>query len=580
MNIKKIILASLLAGIFLLPISAATFKTVQITPSASPDSVEQKAIEVFMRIASEKAGHNLVGIKGKALKIKLLRNQSLAPETFDIVQNASCIKVTASDSHGLLYGLGKILHHTTFDINGIIPDNVQGFEKPEKSVRGIYFATHFGNFYNAAPIDEVCRYVEELAMWGFNSLEVWFDMHHYTGINDPAAVRMISRLAAMLKAGRNMGMNSALTMLANEAYNTTPQELRAKRVPFTGFYGCEICPSKPGGVDLILKWRREMLDVFASLGVPFERICVWPYDQGGCTCEDCSPWGGNGYVKLTKTLAKEIRSKFPNAEIVLSTWCFDFNNEDKGEWRGLAKAFEEEKPWADYILADSHGAFPRYLMSNPVPGHLPLINFPEISMYMNHPWGGYGTNPMPAHYHQIYTEAAHLLKGGYPYSEGKYEDFNKVLYARMYWNSALSAEEITKEYIRSEFSAEYVDKICQAIFTIEKNFGQRSVYQKGTRIPDSINMPPTDFGAKETFETLKQIDVKLPPQIRSSWRWRLLMIRAELDYMLRQTNGQLTKESNHLFLELIQISHLENATNAIYPPYLAPYTKTIKSAFD
>ena len=34
------------------------------------------------------------------------------------------------------------------------------------------------------------RYVEELALWGCNTLAVWFDLHHYHGIDDPEARAM------------------------------------------------------------------------------------------------------------------------------------------------------------------------------------------------------------------------------------------------------------------------------------------------------------------------------------------------------------------------------------------------------
>ena len=47
-----------------------------------------------------------------------------------------------------------------------------------EAVRGIYFATHFHNFYHDAPLEEVQRYVEDLGLWGFNVLAVWYDMRH------------------------------------------------------------------------------------------------------------------------------------------------------------------------------------------------------------------------------------------------------------------------------------------------------------------------------------------------------------------------------------------------------------------
>jgi hypothetical protein len=43
------------------------------------------------------------------------------------------------------------------------------------------------------------------------------------------------------------------------------------------------------------------------------------------------------------------------------------------------------------ILADGHNNyFPKYLLDHGVPGNLPLLNFPEISMFGRSPWGGVG----------------------------------------------------------------------------------------------------------------------------------------------------------------------------------------------
>ena len=77
---------------------------------------------------------------------------------------------------------------------------------------------------------------------------------------------------------------------------------------------------------------------------------------------------------------------------IVSTWCYD--TPPAGEWAGLARFLETDKSWLDYIMADSHTDFPRFPLDQGVPGGLPLVNFPEISMYGRTPWGGYGANPL------------------------------------------------------------------------------------------------------------------------------------------------------------------------------------------
>ena len=66
-----------------------------------------------------------------------------------------------------------------------------------------------------------------------------------------------------------------------------------------------------------------------------------------------------------------------------------------------------------------------------MPGGLPLLNFPDISMYGQNPWGGYGANPHPGRLQQRWDETKKKLSGGFPYSEGIYEDINKVICAQL-----------------------------------------------------------------------------------------------------------------------------------------------------
>lgn len=566
---NKLILFCMLVPSLLM---ARNFTNVKILNKGG--NLSEKAVQVFQRIAKEKANYDLCAgniSKGQTLTITLQYNKSLESEAYDIsALQENSFTVEASDDYGLMYGLGKVLHSSYITSKGLDLGDCKGSYSPDKSVRGIYLATHFHNFYNDAPIAEVKNYIEELALWGYNALQVWFDMHHYTGIKDPKAVEMISRLKQLLAVGRDMGMKSGLTMLANESYSNTPQELRSHKIDWTGFYGCEICPSAPGGTELILKQRAEMLDVFANIGLDIDNVWLWPYDQGGCSCEECSPWGANGYLKLTKQLAQLFHQKLPSAKIILSTWLFDFEEHDKGEWRGLAEAFSKEKPWVDGIMADSHTLFPRYLLNHPVPGNLPLLNFPEISMWENLPWGGYGANPQPLRFERLWREMSHLSAGGYPYSEGKFEDFNKVLYSQFYWKADCSATDVLKQYISYEFSPRYADKIADAILIIEKNMGLKAEnWIRNTKLKKEIQVPSTDFGAKKAYMTLKSVNSKLPTSVQKSWRWRIIYLRSFLDYALRQTNGKITPEINAAFKELTEISRIpDNASWAVRPPYI------------
>ena len=115
------------------------------------------------------------------------------------------IRITGNDARGLLYGVGKFLHTSAYGSQGFTPGSWRGTSVPKMPVRGIYFATHFHNYYQVAPIEDVQQYIEDLSLWGPNSFLVWFGMEEFNGINDPKAQAMIARLRALLKIVKRFG---------------------------------------------------------------------------------------------------------------------------------------------------------------------------------------------------------------------------------------------------------------------------------------------------------------------------------------------------------------------------------------
>ncbi len=72
-------------------------------------------------------------------------------------------------------------------------------------------------------------------------------------------------------------------------------------------------------------------------------------------------------------------------------------------------------------------------------------------MWGNWPWGGFGANPLPARFQRLWDQVKHVVQGGFPYSEGIYEDMNKAVVAQFYWDRDRSARATLEEYIAYEF---------------------------------------------------------------------------------------------------------------------------------
>ncbi len=426
-----------------------------------------------------------------------------------------------------------------------------GWEGDLKSicpVRGIYFATHYGNFYEAAPETDIRHYLTELGSWGMNVVGATFSTWQFDGFDDPAARKLLSRLKTIFAPAVHQ-LKFALFVAPNQGFKSAPAELRF--VPFPddwkrrGYHGVNICPSKPEGRDYLLDLYQRLFREFAHTGIDY--LVLWPYDEGGCGCEKCWPWGSEGFLRISEEIAESAKKIFPRVQIVLSTWMFD--TPPTGEWEGLAEKLSRNRGWVDYIMADSHEDFPRYPLEHGVPGDLPLLNFPEISMWGMSPWGGYGANPLPDRLQRLWRQVKDRVSGGFAYSEGIFEDMNKVLVLQWYRQRDAKAEEILRRYVSFHFSPEVVDEVVQAIGILEHNH---------TR-------PKEDAGSRLAKELLEQAQTKLEPAVRDSWRWRILYLRALLDFEHYTHRGRKTRRAKEALQELTRIYHAEKAWSILKP---------------
>ncbi len=543
------------------------------------------AITILKRILHERSGVQTDGHGEGEMSLILDIQPGVGHEGFTIADAQGGLSVTGHDERGLLYGIGRFLRGCHFADDGFVPSSWRGSSVPDKPIRGIYFATHFHNFYHDAPLPEVERYIDELALWGCNVLSVWFDMHHYHGMEDPAAKAMITRLRAILSAAQRAGLGLALTTLGNEAFANSPVHLRADwqrgqngyHTEPGGHYHVEVCPNKPGGMAQIMDDRRQVLEAFKDLDITY--VCIWPYDQGGCTCAACAPWGSNGFLKVARSEAHLIKEFFPDAQIIFSTWYFDKFVD--GEWEGIDRIFSDQKPaWIDCMLIDDFGGFPDYPLEHGVPGGFPVVGFPEISMERMWPWGGFGANPRPGHWQKHWHTVREIMSGSFPYSEGIFEDMNKVLQLQFGWDPQHSADEIVHEYAAYEYGPEVACELVSVAHQLEEaqdhTLADKLVFKlfkyiefNGPRPqvgPEKLYALPRAVNAGPTFLAVQAMDAKLCSWSRKAWRWRILWLRAALDADLHASNGDVTEFSQACLEELATIYHARHAEIPVLPP--------------
>ncbi len=524
-----------------------------VTPTEPVSPVLRKIARILEQRILARCPACAVGTDGASLNITLSVQAGMAPESYRIESNGDrCIRILGGCERGVLYGAGKFLRTSRYEPAGFLPGLWRGESAPKRPFRAIYLATHFHNFYEAAPREDVDRYIQDLGLWGYNAVIIHYPTSQLTGLDDPASKEWFLRFKAVLAEARSCGLQVGLIQVANQCFMPAPPELAFTKMTGQSNAGSGVCISKPAGKDLVVRIYQELLDEFRDVGL--DVFILGPYDDGGCGCPDCWPWGSKGFVNISRELSSHVRARHPGCRIVLHTWCFESENDSRplGEWEGLDARLKKDRSWLDYIMADGHDDyFPKYPMEIGVPGNLPLVNFPEISMFGASPWGGYGANPAPAHFQRLWDRIKSSVAGGMPYSEGIYEDINKAIIARFYWDENQDAGETVREYASFEFAPEASDRVLKLVRILEENLPRNSIKSS----------------ARDAFAIAKEVDAMLAGPSRLGWRWRVLYLRALIDReMFDQPKDVMSVAAKDAFAELTRMYHADHAVGSVKPP--------------
>ena len=495
-------------------------------------SMNEGSFAILKKAASRLLSMRKIGIED-GYELSLAVDEGLTDERYIILSDKDSAALRAADSLALFAAFGRFMRLSRFDGRGGFEPFVGELDfTPKKKLRGMYFATHFDNFYHSAPIEKVCEVVEDLALRGCNSLLVWFDMHHFDSMRDEGAQSLAKRLHDILGYANEIGIGGSLTMISNEGFASSPVGLRAEWQVQNGYraepdshYHVEICPSKEGGIEEILRERREMLEYFSDLKIDY--IAYWPYDQGGCTCEKCAPWGVNGFLKLYPHFKALVGEMMPKTEIILSAWYFD--KFTSGEWSGLLDRIEE----FPYVLSFfANGELPPEIRERGLPGSVRLIEFPEISMWSCSPWGGYGASHLAAFLDRNHSTGKDLYSGAFPYSEGIFEDANKFIELSLYSGEHETAIDALRDYARFEFCADS-EELFEAL-----RLSETSLARKRSRPGDHIKVTINDTSEVEHIrEVFGKYNSILPESIVSSRNFRLFYLRALIDSEIVRNDG-------------------------------------------
>ncbi len=524
----------------------------------------------------------------KVLSLEI--DPAMEADSYKIWEEGDTTFFAANDLCTVFAALGRYFVRGVFDQKGgFTPETLPVSHKMRTSLRGMYCASHFYNFWHAAPLDEVYDKIVDLAFRGCNCLMLCYGVQHYKSPKEPEAAVFIERMKQMLKFADKCGIAPALILFSNSGFKDSHKGLEATtKLDGTGHYereqvaefATEICPSTDAGMKEIERQQREFFEAFAD--TPVKYFALWPYDEGGCMCAKCYPWVTNGFMKIADLCRRLIKEYGYDAEIIISTWQFDVRKRTEWEifYKELAKGTYS---WSPYVMTDfrPRGKMHRVFRENGIPEGVRLIDFPEISMCNAKPWGGFGTNPITMAMDNIYQNCGKFHDGGFPYSEGIYEDINKWVCLGFYTGHYAYAADAVRDYIRYEFGVEDTDDLLRAVQLMESTLvrGTERTDEEGHfivtdgvegRQPDKTYRFRINFNkpVPEIYRIVTAWDAKMPEKLKKGWKWRLVYLRAVLDQELLENdfvtrNSEAAQKAYH---EMNEISHTWDAKFCVHPP--------------
>ena len=186
---------------------ASPVPSVRIILPGDAGPLAKQAGNILGRQIAERCGAEVATGGKAALSVELGIDAGIGTEGFKIADGpGNTVRILGNDGRGLLYGVGKFLRSSRYDRGGFTPGAWRGTSVPKCPIRGIYLATHFNNYYEAASPEELERYVEDLSLWGFNLLALTFPHWQYSGYSDPAVRRMGDHLRRIMRVAKQVGM--------------------------------------------------------------------------------------------------------------------------------------------------------------------------------------------------------------------------------------------------------------------------------------------------------------------------------------------------------------------------------------
>jgi len=439
------------------------------------------------------------------------------------------IIIAGADELGILYGIGKLLRTADYSKKGMIVSSLNMNDAPVDGSRGIYYAIHCNNWYEDIPeIEKVKDLISEQGLWGANILWMWFDMSMYRKSpfeENSDSRNKWERIKQLAKAANDIGMKVGLVEIANAAYlDQVRDKLKAiGGEPPEGL----LCPYANNGEAMHIMDHnyRNLYEDLKIDNITVHVVSLAFYDRGGCHCNLCRPWVKTGIKFIGEFHANTINEYFPQCEIYINDWHFEkTDGVDEVEWtKSYLKSSGSD--WVHGIHRDDRHAWDRWAG---IDQNFEVITFFDISMIGG--WSGFGANPFPKRLDIFFSNMrANGINGGMAYTEGLFDDINKVLVLQHHWGE-YSSESILKEYAKWYFNADKKAQqtIAGILFDMESEWSD---------IYSNWNHHLTTNPQLKIKNRVEKLEGSLSENIKAMWRWKLIHSRANIAQIATEISG-------------------------------------------
>ena len=247
---------------------------LHLEPSAS---LASQIPRILQRILLQRTGQSVRLTSYNDAQLILAIEPNLGTEGYAIQSasgsaSTSAVRIVGNDVLGLLHGVGKFLRLSRYQPGALIPTLFRGQSVPQAPVRGMYCAFNFKNWYVSAPREEFGQYIEDLGLWGFNT--IFISMLMVNPADTEAFAARLRDNRQVLSLIKRAGLKAGLLFTPNLVTYEPPPGTRATDVRDTtparrGNVDIRVCPSNPAGRKFLQDTFETFLTGYEDIGVDF-----------------------------------------------------------------------------------------------------------------------------------------------------------------------------------------------------------------------------------------------------------------------------------------------------------------------